>query len=171
MTQLPLAYPADSITYYCENAKVRGYQWLLGEALLAVPLYGNDLGESTTRNIYLPAGKWIDYDTGKMYEGQTVLKNFSIPVDKIPLFVGGTGLVIEKIDGKLKGRIYSVGFEGETVFYHQDGKTKSDFSINIHNRKSPVIIDTNTGKKVKSELKRHAYEFAIVLGHHYKIDY
>jgi len=171
MTPLPLAYPKDSTTYYRENAKVRGYQWLLGEALLATPLYGNDYSESTTRNIYLPAGKWIDYDTGKAYEGHTLLKNFSIPVDKTPLFVGGTGLVIEKIDGKLMGRIYPVGFEGKTVFYDQDGKTKSDFSINIRKNKSPVIIDTNTGKKVKSEFKRHAYEFAFVPGHNYKIDY
>jgi alpha-glucosidase (family GH31 glycosyl hydrolase) len=170
MTPLPLAYPSDSTTYHRENAEVRGYQWLLGEALLATPLYGNDYGESNTRDVYLPAGKWIDYDSGKVYEGQTLLRNFNMPVDKTPLFVGGTGLVIEKIDGKLKARIYPVGFKGQTVFYSQDGKTKSDFSIKIHNNKSPVITDTNTGKRVKSQYIRHADEFIFIPGHNYKIE-
>ncbi len=170
MTPLPLAFPTDTATYYRENAKVRGYQWLLGEALLATPLYGNDYSENTTRDIYLPAGKWVDYDSGKVYEGQTLLKNFTIPVDKTPLFVGGTGLVIEKIDGKLMGRIYPIGFKGETVFYSEDGKTKSDFSINIRNDKLPVIIDTSTGKRIKSAYKRYAYEFEFVPGRHYKIE-
>lgn len=170
MTPLPLAYPADSATYYRENAKVRGYQWLLGEALLAAPLYGNDYHESNTRDIYLPAGKWIDYDSGKLYEGQTVLKNFNMPVDKTPLFVGGTGLVIEKIDGKLKARIYPVGFKGKTEFYDQDSKIKSDFTIKIHNDKSPVITDMSTGKSVKSQYRKHAYEFAFIPGHNYKIE-
>jgi alpha-glucosidase (family GH31 glycosyl hydrolase) len=170
MTPLPLAYPTDSATYYRENAKVRGYQWLLGEALLAAPMYGDDYEESTTRDIYLPAGKWIDYDSGKMYEGQTLLTNFKIPVDKTPLFVGGTGLVIEKIDGKLIARVYPVGFKGETVFYDQDGKTKSVFSIEIHNDRSPIITNTSTGKRVTPHHRKHAHEFVFVPGHNYKIE-
>ena len=170
MTPLPLAYPKDSATYYRENAKVRGYQWLLGEALLAAPLYGDDYDESATRDIYLPKGKWIDYDSGRVYEGQTLLRNFNMPVDKTPLFVGGTGLVIEKIDGKLIGRIYPVGFKGKTEFYDQDGKNKSDFLIKIRNDKSPAITDTSTGKKVRLQYRRHAHEFAFIPGHNYKIE-
>jgi alpha-glucosidase (family GH31 glycosyl hydrolase) len=169
ITPLPLAYPTDSTTYYRENANVRGYQWMLGEALMAIPLYGNDYNDKDTRDIYLPAGKWIDYDNGKVYEGATLLKNFSIPVDKTPLLVGGTGFVVEKVDGKLCGRVYPIGFEGETTFYDKDGKTKSVISIKLKN-KVPVIVDRSTGKKIKVQYKRYAYEFVFAPAHNYTIN-
>jgi alpha-glucosidase (family GH31 glycosyl hydrolase) len=170
MTPLPLAYPADSTTYYRENDKVRGYQWLLGDALMAIPLYGNDYGQSNTRDIYLPAGKWIDYDNGKVYQGPSLLKDFTIPVDKTPLLVGGTGFVAEKIEGKLLGRIYPVGFSGETVFYDKDAKTKSVISIQGPFDKVNTIMDETTGKKVKVQYNRFAYEFELIPGHNYKVD-
>ena len=170
MTPLPLAYPADSTTYYRGNDKVRGYQWLLGDALMAIPLYGNDYGQSNSRDVYLPGGKWIDYDNGKVYQGPSLLKDFSIPVDKTPLFVGGTGFVVEKINGKLMGRIYPVGFSGETVFYDKDGKTKSVISIKGAFDKVTNVRDETTGKRVKVQYNRFAYEFEFIAGHNYKVD-
>jgi alpha-glucosidase (family GH31 glycosyl hydrolase) len=169
MTPLPLAYPSDSTTYYRENDKVRGYQWLLGDALMAIPLYGNDYSQSNTRDVYLPAGKWIDYDNGKVYQGPLLLKDFSIPVDKTPLLVGGTGFVVEKVNGKLMGRIYPVGFSGETVFYDEDGKTKSIISIEGTFDKVSTVKDETTGKKVKAQYKRFAYEFELIPGHNYSV--
>jgi alpha-glucosidase (family GH31 glycosyl hydrolase) len=170
MTPLPLAYPSDSTTYYRENDKVRGYQWLLGDALMAIPLYGNDYGQSNTRDVYLPAGKWIDYDNGKVYQGPSLLKDFTIPVDKTPLLVGGTGFLVEKIDGKLIGRIYPIGFSGETVFYDKDAKTKSLISIQGPFNKVNTIKDETTGKKVQVQYKRFAYEFEFIPGHNYKVN-
>ncbi len=169
ITPLPLLYPADSAVYYRENEKVRGYQWMLGEALMAIPLYGNDYNDKNSRDIYLPIGKWIDYDNGRVYEGATLLKDFAMPVDKTPLLVGGTGFVVEKIDGKLCGRIYPVGFEGETTFYDQDGKTKSVISIKTPNNKVSMITDSNTGAIIRAKYNRFAYEFALVPGHNYTI--
>lgn len=170
MTPLPLAYPSDPATYYRENDKVRGYQWLLGDALMAIPLYGNDYNQSNTRDVYLPEGKWIDYDNGKLYQGPSLLKDFSIPVDKTPLLVGGTGFVVEKMNDKLMGRIYPVGFSGETVFYDKDGKTKSVISIPGAFDKVTTIKDETTGKKVKVRYNRFAYEFELVPGHNYKVE-
>jgi alpha-glucosidase (family GH31 glycosyl hydrolase) len=169
MTPLPLAYPQDTATYYRENDQVRGYQWLIGDALMATPLYGNDYAESNTRNIYLPEGKWIDYDNGKVYQGPVTLKDFIIPVDKTPLFVGGTGFVVEQIGGKLYGRVYPVGFEGETVFYGKDGQTASHITIKEFKDKSPVISDAATRKKIPATYKRSAWEFEFVPGHNYLI--
>lgn len=169
MTPLPLAYPYDTATYYRENEKVRGYQWLIGDALIAVPLYGNDYATSNTRDIYLPEGKWIDYDNGRVYQGPTTLKNFIIPVDKTPLFVGGTGFVVEKINEKLYGRIYPVGFEGETVFYDKDGKTKSVITIKNFKDKTPSVQDQTTGKNIPVRLNKFAWQFEFIPGHHYLI--
>ena len=167
MTPLPLAYPADSATYYRENDTVRGYQWLIGDALMAIPLYGNDYNQSNTRNIYLPAGKWIDYDNGNVYQGPSLVQNFNIPVDKTPLLVGGTGFVVEKIDGKLYGRIYPVEFKGETVFYDKDAKTKSLLFIEGPFDKVTTIKDETTGKQVPMEYKRFAFQFRFTPGHNY----
>lgn len=169
LTPLPLAYPHDSTTYYRENDRVRGYQWLIGDALMATPLYGNDYSESNTRNVYLPEGIWIDYDNGKRYQGPVTLKNFELPFDKTPLFVGGTGFVVEQNKGKIYGRIYPVGFEGETLFYGKDGQTTSHITIKAFGSKSPVITDETAGKKISARYNRFAWEFEFIPGHNYLV--
>ena len=87
MAPLSLAFPSDSKTYGRENDAIRGYEWMIGDSLLAVPLYGNDYETAKARDIYLPAGTWIDYDTGQKYDGGQTLKNFALPPEKTPLFV------------------------------------------------------------------------------------
>ncbi len=169
MTPLPLAYPHDTTTYYRENEEVRGYQWMIGDALMAIPLYGNDYEASNSRNVYLPEGKWIDYDNGKSYQGPVMLKDFPIPVDKTPLFVGGSGFIVEKIKGKLYGQIYPVGYKGKTVFYNKDGKTKSTIIINGYGKGEPLVTDQSTGKSVPVTFRRHAWTFQLVPGHDYSI--
>ena len=42
MTPLPIAFPEDANVYYRENSKERGFQWMIGDALMAYPLYGED---------------------------------------------------------------------------------------------------------------------------------
>lgn len=108
MTPLPLAYPEDSIVYGLADTTRRSYQWLIGDALMACPLYGDDYAITNTRDVYLPTGTWIDYDTGKKYTDPLTLESFEILMYKTPLFVGGTGIVIEEIDHRLKATIYPV---------------------------------------------------------------
>lgn len=169
LTPLPLAYPNDSTTYYRENDSVRGYQWLIGSALMAVPLYGNDYATSNTRNIYLPKGKWIDYDNGKVYVGPTVLENFEIPANKTPLFIGGTGFVVEKINRILYGRIYPIGYNGHTVFFDKDGKTESAITIKDFGKNTPTVYDQTIGKEIEAKLQKYAWQFEFIPGHNYLI--
>lgn len=169
LTPLPLAFPNDRTTYHRENDNVRGYQWMIGDALMAYPLYGEDYEEADARDVYLPEGKWIDYDNGKRYQGPMMLSDFKIPVEKTPIFIGGSGFVVEKVDGKLKGRVYPVGYVGETIFYDKDGKTKSVLSIKDENKKIVSIKDNTTGKSVKAQMVRFAYEFDFIPGHDYSI--
>lgn len=63
MTPLPLTFPDDPAVYGLANSKRRSYQWLLGESLMAIPLYGDDYATAQTRDVYLPNGRWIDYDS------------------------------------------------------------------------------------------------------------
>ena len=108
MTPLPIAFPGDPNVYGRENATVRGYEWMIGDALLATPLYGNDYDTAKTRDVYLPAGEWMDFDTGRLYRGRQMLKNYALPPGKTPLFVGGSGVTLEDRGGSVLVCVYPV---------------------------------------------------------------
>lgn len=169
MTPLPLAYPDDKNVYGLADTTHRSYQWMIGDALLAAPLYGADYASANTRNIYLPAGKWIDYDTGMEYAGPMTLENFSIPIEKTPLFVGGTGIVVEEIDDQLKARIYPVTNKSETDFHGKDGETQGTIAIEYPDWNAFKITDITSGSEVSFEKVRHAFQFDFVNGHSYLI--
>jgi len=169
MTPLPIAFPEDLNVHERENYRIRGFQWMIGDALMAYPLYGEDYEIANNRDVYLPEGKWVDYDTGEEYIGPKMLQNFEIPVEKTPLFVGGTGIVVEEIEGELKGRIYPVSDNTHTVFYGKDGESKSMISIENPDWNDLEIIDTTTGHKVVWEKSRFAFQFGLEEGHDYLI--
>lgn len=170
MTPLPIAFPNDLNVHKRENYKERGFQWMIGDALMAYPLYGEDYEAALTRNVYLPKGKWIDYDTGEEFNGPLLLKDLEIPVEKTPLFVGGTGIVIEEIRGVLKGRVYPVVNKAQTIFYGKDGESKSVLSIENPDWEDFEIIDLTAGSKITYEKKRFAFEFDFIEGHDYRIN-
>jgi alpha-glucosidase (family GH31 glycosyl hydrolase) len=64
-------------------------QYLLGSSLLVCPVTQKG---AATRVVYLPAGTWIDYWTGKTYAGRQYL-NVLTPLDKIPLFVKAGSII------------------------------------------------------------------------------
>jgi hypothetical protein len=108
MTPLPIAFPEDKMAYGHENATDRMYEWMIGDAMLATPLYGNDYATSTSRDVYLPAGQWMDFDSGKMYAGNQTLKAFAWPTGKTPLFIGGSGVTLEETNGVVNTVVYPV---------------------------------------------------------------
>lgn len=169
MTPLPLAYPNDPNVYGLADTTRRAYQWLIGESLLAAPLYGDDYDTATTRDIYLPAGKWIDYDNGQQYEGPQTLTDFAIPIDKTPLFVGGTGFVLEQEGNKLLGRLYPLNQQADVDCWHMDGEMKSEIHMDVKDWNELIIVDESDGEEVPYELVRHAYQFELVAGHKYSI--
>ncbi len=168
LTPLPIAFPNDDQTYYRENGNIRGYQWLINETLMACPLYGDDYLKARTRDVYIPEGTWIDYDNGKVYYGPQLLKDFEIPIEKTPLFVGGTGFVVELKNNQLKARVYPTGFKGKTFFYDKN-KEESVISIDIKKTKNLKVKDLTTGEIIKGEEIAFAFEFDFVPGHNYEI--
>ena len=113
------------------------YQFTYGPNFLVAPVYqetkidkeGNDI----RNGIYLPEGRWIDYFSGEVYEGNRILNNFATPLWKIPVFVKAGAIIpltnpnnnVTEID-KSK-RIIEVYPEGNTSFnlYDDDGTTES----------------------------------------------
>lgn len=113
------------------------YQYMYGPWFLVAPVYqetaadgeGNDIRDG----IYLPAGEWIDYFTGDMYEGGRVINNYGAPLWKLPLFVRNGAVIpmtnpnnnVAQIDRGL--RIYEIYPSGRTSFteYDDDGATEA----------------------------------------------
>ena len=177
MTPLPLAYPDDPEVYTLANAQRRSYQWLIGESLMATPLYGTDYATAQTRDVYLPAGRWMDYDTGTIYEGPRTLKDFPLPVDKTPLFVGGKGIVIEQPDHdrSLEAVVYPVAPAGVKLrFTWPDGQSTSTITHAatewIPNRLSVVDRQTHLTIPFESMPATHAIRFEIRPGHDYTVE-
>ncbi len=170
MAPLPVAFPNDLQVYRRENKTVRGYEWMIGDALLATPLYGNDYASAATRDIYLPRGIWFDYETGERFQGPTLLKAHPIPVEKTPLFVGGTGIVIEQDSGTLVARIYPVDPNAHTEFWGPDGVSRSMIDLHVRNWRHIAVIDTTARRSVPTIERRNATQFSLIPGHSYHVE-
>ena len=170
LTPLPLAYPRDEMVYGLADTTRRSYQWLIGDALMACPLYGADYETAGTRDVYLPDGTWIDYDTGQKYTGPRTLENFEIPLDKTPLFIGGSGIVMEEIDQQLFVRVYPVSKNAETTFFGKNAEALTNISIKNPDWNNPVIKDADSENAVSFSKIRHAYQFKLEKGRNYVIN-
>lgn len=81
MRSMPLEFPADPLSY----TKEAETQFMLGANYLIAPVSTS----STLRNgIVLPAGsQWVDYWTGKVYQGGQVINGYNAPLETLPMFV------------------------------------------------------------------------------------
>lgn len=132
---LVLEYPDDPFTWGNQTQ----YEYLWGENLLVAPLYqdtnADENGNDVRNNIYLPDKNqiWIDYFSGKQYQGGQVINNFDAPLWKLPLFVKNGAILPKDVENnsqlKLNGdedRIFEVYPAGNTEFtmYDDDGMSK-----------------------------------------------
>jgi alpha-glucosidase (family GH31 glycosyl hydrolase) len=77
MRALACEFPDDPV------AADLGAQYLFGPSLMVAPV----VEPGTERNVYLPAGEWVDFWTGAIYRGPTWLRRWPAPLDTVPLFV------------------------------------------------------------------------------------
>ncbi|MDO8145625.1 MULTISPECIES: NPCBM/NEW2 domain-containing protein [unclassified Isoptericola] len=86
MRSVALEYPDDPMAYG-EEANT---EFLLGTDFLVAPVYT----DSDVRDgIYLPEGQWVDYWTGRLYDGGRVLDGYDAPLDTLPVFVRAGAIV------------------------------------------------------------------------------
>lgn len=169
MTPLPLLFPDDPQVFGLADTIRRNYTWMIGESLLAAPLYGDDYSHTFSRDIYLPKGAWMDYETGERFQGGQFLENFDIPIDKTPLFVGGSGFVVEQEDGHLVGRIYPINPKSETIFWDKDGETQSQIKVEVQDWDLLSVVKVGTDETVDVKKIRHAFQFELEPGQDYLI--
>ena len=91
MRSVALEYPADPGAYSVEANN----EFLLGEDFLVAPVF---TATDVRNGIYLPAGdRWVDFWTGRVHEGGTVLNGHPAPLDRLPVFVRAGAVVPEGI--------------------------------------------------------------------------
>lgn len=165
MTPMGIAYPDDNYAGDPEH-----YQWMAGESLLCAPLVKNY--ESSRMDIYLPAGIWIDYDSGKKYQGPQLLKNFAMPVSKTPCFVGGKGVLVTRSadDAPLRAHVYPVGQkDGSFTFNHPDGKSSSRLHLSTGAKSEVRNAETGEPVAFKTDAASGAVSFDVKAGQSYRV--
>jgi len=176
MTPLHIAYPDDLKVHHLANEVNRQFEWMIGPSLLAAPLLHDNYRETDRMNIYLPTGKWIDYESGQVYQGPKTLKDFEMPLDKIPLFVGGKGVfVLRHAENKpLKAVVYPISRNGSSYsFTHPDGKPITTIINNNDgwDTSKLKVTDTTTGVLVSFRTKAitGSISFDITPAHNYEL--
>ncbi|KRM71197.1 TIM-barrel domain-containing protein [Lacticaseibacillus brantae] len=90
-----LDYPNEPQVY----TNVTQYEYLWGDNMLVAPIYQNTAadkdGNDIRNGIYLPDKNqiWLDYYTGKAYQGGQTLNNFDAPIWKLPVFVKAGSII------------------------------------------------------------------------------
>lgn len=154
MTPLSIAYP-DAVPGSV------GHEWMLGESLLAAPLFGRDFDTAQTRDVHLPAGKWIDYETGAVYQGPRTLTDHPIGMDRLPVFVGGKGVLITRSGAEVypiaRGSVFDA--RGTRILNANTGWDPTKL----------VVTDARTGRRVSFTVdsKTGAIRFPVARGHQY----
>lgn len=120
MRPLFMEFPADANTFDMED------EWLVGARLLAAPI----LTKGGTRDVYLPAGAWYDFNTGAKVDGGATL-HVTAPLNVIPAYVRAgsivtLGPVIQStalgVEDPLEIRVYP-GADANFDLYEDDGTT------------------------------------------------
>lgn len=108
--------------YYDKDAEV-----MVGDSFYFAPI----LDEGTSRPVYIPKGRWIDYFTGQVFDGPSTIESYDTPLDRTPLFVKAGAIipmgpelrhVNEKLLSPLTLNLYPYGCpESRFSLYEDDG--------------------------------------------------
>ena len=96
------------------------YQFMLGNEILVAPVYEKG---ATSRKVYLPEGKWVNYWTNELVNGKRELL-VSAPIQQIPIFIR-QGAIIPM-------RKYAASIEkgnNDTLMLHIYPGTNSNFTL------------------------------------------
>jgi alpha-D-xyloside xylohydrolase len=127
---LVVDYPAEPRTWDIDDA------YLVGESLLVAPVVAG----VHEREVFLPAGDWYDFWTGKALQGGRTIK-VGVPLEQIPVFVkSGSILPLAEItqnagdpaSRNIEARVYGGGANGYAL-YEDDG-VSLDYRKSVYNR-------------------------------------
>ena len=173
MTPLPVAYPSDPGVVGGQNAAAGG-EWKIGESLLAASLPADT---AASHDVYLPAGTWMEWETGQIRQGGQTLHGFAPSAGRATLFVGGPGVLLEKkpggTDAPVTVAVYPVGQQGQRVSLLLPG-SEIPFSVTVDGAPAGVwtaaaTVTDRAGRPVPTELEGRALRFVPKPGEAYRV--
>lgn len=134
---MPLCRPLYYLWPELEDAYTRTGQYMFGDDLLAAPVVEpvDPMTQCAAVAVWLPPGRWINWFTGRTYEGPSEVR-LLVPRDEIPLFAG-EGAIIPLAppmkhtrERPLDPLIFDIfpGPDRESVVYEDDGLTQDYLS-------------------------------------------
>ncbi|MER7759782.1 TIM-barrel domain-containing protein [Streptomyces sp. NPDC097619] len=142
---LVLEYPDDPVA----RGNLTSGQFMAGDSFLVAPV----VSDTTVRDgIYLPAGTWTDYWTGRTWTGPGWLNGYQAPLDTLPLFVKSGAIVPMWPQMNHAGEkpvstlTYDIHPRGTTSFslYEDDGLTRAHLQ-GAHARQQVRVTAPQTG--------------------------
>lgn len=148
-------------------------EYFLGSELLVSPVV--DANDSATT--CLPPGKWVDYFTGKVYEGNRIIKG-KYPIDVLPLFVK-QGSIIPfqdrmsysyqrpldtlrlKVYGPASGSFDLYEDDGTSLGYTEGRYSWSPLDFRASKNGGHTLSIGPTRGKFKGQVRRRAYKIEI----------
>ena len=123
-------FPEDRHTW----TRATQYQYMLGEWLLVAPVFTSMKVNRGWRkeDIYLPAGRWVDYWDGRTIDGPATIDSYPVTLEKLPLFVRGGAIIPlypemlydgQKPKDPLTFDVYPAG-ASQFELYEDDGVTR-----------------------------------------------
>jgi len=162
MRHLIMDYRTDA------NVKSIDNQFMFGSSMMINPVSSAGV---TQRSVYLPAGNWYDFWTGKQYTGSQTITT-DAPITKIPVFVKAGSIIpmgpeimyaTQSID-PTEIRVYK-GANGSFTLYEDEGDThnyeKGSYSV------IPFIYD-ETSKELTIGARKGSY-FNMPVNRNFKI--
>ena len=171
-------YPQDKKTW----DRSTQHQYMLGDWLLVAPVYTSMKACKGWRreDIYLPAGRWIDYWDGRRVDGPMVIDDYPLTLEKLPVLVKAGAIIPmypamlynnQKPKDPLTFAIYPYG-ESQFEMYEDDGLTRKHQAGEFARQMIKVSAPTGTAGDIqvtvgKSEgaydgkLSQRVYQFEI----------
>ena len=117
-TGIPFMYPLFFFAPTDQNTYSADYQYGYGPAFMIAPIYekaGNEEG-TATREIYLPEGEWIDFNTKETFSGNQSI-DYTATIDVLPLFIK-KGAIIPQVNEV--ARVAKLDFSRLTIEFYPD---------------------------------------------------
>jgi alpha-glucosidase len=109
-----------------ERVAVIDDEFMFGSDLLVAPVLWEGF---TGREVYLPAGDWFDYWTGKRYKGGANI-HVGVTIESVPIFVRAGGFIfrqpVVQNTGEMAGKplrvLVAPAAESQSTLYEDDGE-------------------------------------------------
>ena len=124
------------------NTRELSTQYMLGNALLVAPVF-----DQQVQHVYLPAGSWVDWNTGKRVEGGRWIPE-DCPLDMLPLYFREDTIIPVLNEAKshtpddffANYTVYMNLVHGISTSLYDDEK---EFVLNARTSDDKIIVDTD----------------------------